>query len=133
HCHMSHHTMNAMGHGIANPLGVDTSAIDERMRRLLPGYMPMGESGMAEHQAHTDSGHMRGPENTLPMMMGKGPFGNIEMGGMFTTIKVRDGIARGDCRDPGFFRAPDRLRARKVDVAAAPSIQRKEKTTRSDC
>ena len=30
------------------------------------------------------------PENTLPMMMGQGPFGPLEMGGMFTVIKVRE-------------------------------------------
>lgn len=50
----------------------------------------MGESGMAEHQDNTDNGHMQGPENTLPMLGGKGRFGNMEMGGMFAVIKVRD-------------------------------------------
>jgi len=94
HCHMSHHTMNAMGHEIPNTLGVDQSGIEEKIRGMLPGYMAMGENGMAEHQAHTDSGHMQGPENTLPMMMGQGPHGPLEMGGMFTLIKVRDGLAR---------------------------------------
>jgi hypothetical protein len=68
--------------------------------------MAMGEAGMAEHQDHTDMGHMQGPENTLPMMMGKGPFGNLEMGGMFTVVKVRDGLAAGDYRDPGAYRNP---------------------------
>jgi hypothetical protein len=28
------------------------------------------------------------PENTLPMMAGNGPYGNIEMGGMFTVVKI---------------------------------------------
>ena len=37
--------------------------------------------------------------NTLPMMAGTGPFGPIEMGGMFTVVKVRDGIERYG--DPG--------------------------------
>ena len=49
---------------------------------------------------------MQGPENTLPMMMGKGPFGNLEMGGMFTVLKVRDELAPGDFRDPGPYRNP---------------------------
>jgi hypothetical protein len=106
HCHMSHHTMNAMGHGIPNAVGVDHAGVEGEIRKLLPGYMAMGEAGMAEHQDHTDSGHMKGPENTLPMMMGKGPFGNIEMGGMFTLIKVRDGLAKGDFDDPGWFAHP---------------------------
>ena len=35
---------------------------------------------------------MPGPENTLPMMGGDGPFGSVGMGGMFTILKVRDQI-----------------------------------------
>jgi hypothetical protein len=103
HCHMSHHTMNAMGHEIPNALGVDQSGVEAEIRQLLPGYMAMGKDGMAEHQRHTDSGHMKGPENTLPMMLGKGPHGNLEMGGMFTVVKVRDDLAHGDDTDPGWY------------------------------
>ena len=114
HCHKSHHTMNAMGHGIANPLGVDQRGVEQDIRALLPGYMAMGENGMGEHQDHTDSGHMQGPDNTLPMMMGKGPFGNLEMGGMFTVLKVRDDLAPGDFRDPGPYRNPPGTVARRV-------------------
>jgi hypothetical protein len=33
-------------------------------------------------------------------MMGKGRFGNIEMGGMFNVIKIRDRLACCD-KDPG--------------------------------
>jgi FtsP/CotA-like multicopper oxidase with cupredoxin domain len=106
HCHMSHHTMNAMGHEVPNAMGVDQSGVEDEIRKMLPGYMSMGKDGMAEHQEHTDSGHMKGPENTLPMMMGQGPFGNIEMGGMFTLIKVRDGLATDDYRDQGWFNHP---------------------------
>jgi len=46
------------------------------------------------------------PENTLAMMSGSGPFGALEMGGMFTVIKVRDGLARNDYKDPGWYRHP---------------------------
>jgi hypothetical protein len=46
------------------------------------------------------------PENTLPMMDGRGPFGNLEMGGMFTTLKVRAGLGRNDYRDPGWYQHP---------------------------
>jgi hypothetical protein len=67
--------------------------------------MAMGERGMAEHQDHTQMGHMPGPENTLPMMGGVGPFGNLEMGGMFTVIKVRDRVAKG-YPDPGWYEHP---------------------------
>lgn len=110
HCHKSHHTMNAMGHDIPNTLGVDQSEVGERIRSLLPGYMGMGEDGMAEHAMHGK--HMAGPENTLPMMMGDGPFGPIEMGGMFTMIKVRDHLTSYD--DPGWYDRPKGTLARKV-------------------
>jgi hypothetical protein len=40
------------------------------------------------------------------MMTGDGPYGDIEMGGMFTVVKIREGLARGDYRDPGWYRAP---------------------------
>ena len=40
------------------------------------------------------------------MMTGDGPFGGIEMGGMFTTVKVRKGLARNDYRDPGWYKHP---------------------------
>ncbi len=46
--------------------------------------------------------HMPGPWNTLPMMGGVGPFGSVEMGGMFTIVKVRDKLASYD-EDPGFY------------------------------
>jgi manganese oxidase len=114
HCHMSHHTMNAMGHEIPNTLGVDQSGVEAEIRKLLPGYMAMGKDGMAEHQEHTDSGHMKGPENTLPMMMGKGPHGNLEMGGMFTVIKVRDDLAHGDYADPGWYPNPKATLAHRI-------------------
>ena len=106
HCHMSHHTMNAMGHGIPNTVGVDQRGVEKTIRSMLPGYMAMGANGMAEHQVHSDSGHMKGPENTLPMMLGNGPFGNIEMGGMFTVLKVRADIAAQDYKDPGWYVHP---------------------------
>ena len=103
--------MNAMGHGVPNTMGVDQKGVAEKIRAQLPGYMPMGESGMAEHQDHAQ--HMAGPKNTLPMMMGKGQFGNIEMGGMFTVLKVRDDITSYE--DPGWYTFPAGSVARRVD------------------
>jgi len=119
HCHMSHHTMNAMGHDIPNALGVKQGDLDAAVRRALPGYMSMGEGGMAEHQEHTNMGHMAGPENTLPMMMGRGPFGNLEMGGMFTVVKVRNDLRREDYGDPGWYPNPPGTVARRVSEAPA--------------
>ena len=113
HCHMAHHTMNAMGHGIPNQTGVDQSGIEARIRKISPGFLPMMRNGMAEHQEHTDAGH-QGPVNTAPMMAGKGQFGNLEMGGMFTVVKVRDHVSPGDFTDPGWYQHPAGTVARRV-------------------
>lgn len=113
HCHMAHHTMGPMGHEIPNPTGVDQRGVEEKIRALLPGYMAMGRDGMSEHSSHVAMG-MRGPENTLPMMAGEGQFGPIEMGGMFTVVKVRDDQAPGDYRDPGWYRYPEGSVSRRV-------------------
>ncbi len=102
HCHKAHHAMGAMGHAVPNAVGADQRKAERRIQKLIPGYMAMGEQGMAEHQDHAS--HMGGPKNTLPMMVGKGPFGNIEMGGMFTLVKVRDGIHSYE--DPGWYQHP---------------------------
>jgi len=102
HCHKSHHTMNAMGHNVPTMIGVDQRAAAAAIANLVPDYMVMGERGMADMGAM----EMPLPDNTLPMMTGQGPFGSIEMGGMFTTVKVRKDIAANDYRDPGWYRQP---------------------------
>ena len=102
HCHKSHHTMNAMGHDVPTMIGVDHQGVAAKINQLVPGYMVMGERGMA------DMGEMQMPipDNTLPMMAGDGPFGAIGMGGMFTTVKVRKEQKPGDYRDPGWYKHP---------------------------
>jgi hypothetical protein len=45
------------------------------------------------------------PRNSLFMAGGQGPFGNIFMGGMFTILKVREGLRRYD-EDPGWYDHP---------------------------
>jgi FtsP/CotA-like multicopper oxidase with cupredoxin domain len=102
HCHKSHHVMNAMGHGVPTMIGVDHRGVAEKINKLLPEYMVMGERGMAE----MGEMEMPLPDNTLPMMGGQGPFGPMEMGGMFTVVKIREGLARGDYKDPGWYRHP---------------------------
>jgi hypothetical protein len=88
HCHKSHHTMNAMGHGIPNTIGVERRDLATRISSLVPNYMNMSGEGstMGEMQMQ-----MTLPPNTLPMMTGMGPHGSIDRGGMFTLIKVRAG------------------------------------------
>ena len=114
HCHKTHHTMNAMGHDIPNMIGVDQQGVSREISRLVEGYMAMGSSGMAEHAAHSE--HMPGLPNTLPMMTGTGPFGPVEMGGMFTVLKIREGIASYE--DPGWYDYPPGTVSWRVDPAA---------------
>ena len=121
HCHKSHHTMNAMGHDVPTMIGVDQREVAEKLQSLVPDYMSMGESGMA------DMGEMAMPlpENTLPMMTGQGQFGPIEMGGMFTTVKIREDLARNDYRDPGPYRFPKETSAYQFD-GALPPVERRQ-------
>ena len=101
HCHKSHHTMNAMGHSVPTMIGVDQRGVAQKINALVPDYMVMGDKGGA-----MGGMTMKLPENTLPMMSGEGPFGPIDMGGMFTTVKVREGLARNDYKDPGWYQHP---------------------------
>jgi FtsP/CotA-like multicopper oxidase with cupredoxin domain len=110
HCHKSHHTMNAMGHDVPTMIGVDHRGIAAKMGQLIPDYMVMGERGMADMAEMP----MPLPDNTLPMMTGKGPFGSVEMGGMFSVLKVRRDQPHGDYRDPGWFAHPPGTRAHEV-------------------
>lgn len=68
--------------------------------------MSMGETGMAEMSEMAEMMPMPLPENTLPMMTGKGQFGALDMGGMFTTLKVRKELAKNDYTDPGDYQFP---------------------------
>jgi FtsP/CotA-like multicopper oxidase with cupredoxin domain len=111
HCHKTHHAMNAMSHDIPNVLGVDQSRLQQTLDRVAPGSMAMGTTGMAEHASH--QAHMGSLPNTLPMMTGKGPFGPIEMGGMFTMFKIRERLD-GDT-DPGWYQHPEGTVAWKVE------------------
>jgi FtsP/CotA-like multicopper oxidase with cupredoxin domain len=103
HCHKSHHTMNAMGHDVKTYIGVDQKELKQKISRLVGGgYMPMGSAGMAE----MGEMEMAAPDNTLPMMTGFAQFGPVEMGGMFTVVKVREGLAANDYKDPGWYKHP---------------------------
>jgi hypothetical protein len=86
---MTHHTMNQMGHDIPVTLGADAKRINRRVSSLVPEYMTMGQTGMGGMSEMK----MPVPENSVPMYGGAGPFGTIDMGGMFTLLKVRDNPA----------------------------------------
>jgi manganese oxidase len=111
HCHMTHHMMNQMGHEIPNLIGADTRGLDAKVHPLLPGYMTMGDKGMAG----MGEMNMPVPENSIPMKGQEGPFGYIDMGGMFTILKVRDSLP--DSGDPGWYQHPEGTVARAVSAA----------------
>ena len=101
HCHMTHHVMNQMGHGAAQPdRRRARRARREASASSLPGYMTMGQTGMG------DMGEMGMPvpDEQHPDARRQGTHDYITMGGMFTILKVRDGITSYD--DPGLVRKP---------------------------
>jgi hypothetical protein len=119
HCHKSHHTMNAMGHDLANLIGVDHRGLAGKIKKIIPGYMAMGERGMADMTEM----EMPLPVNTIPMMTGDGPYGSLEMGGMFTVLKVRKDQAPNDYKNSGWFKQPAGTRAYEWK-GAMPAVKR---------
>lgn len=95
HCHMTHHVMTQMGHDVPNLVGVDPSLFDERLERAVPAFAAMLD-GQDDQLV---------PDNSLAMMGGRGPFGYITMGGMFSVLKVRD-VLPADGSDPGWYEHP---------------------------
>jgi hypothetical protein len=92
--------MNQMGHHAANLIGADVRGLDAQLGRTVPGYMTMGSTGMGEMSEM----RMAQPTNSISMTGGPGPHGQIDMGGMFTILKVRKKLD-GD-RDPGWYDTP---------------------------
>jgi len=76
------------------------------------------------------------PNNSIPMLMGKGQFGVIDMGGMFTVIKVREQVTGYD--DPGDYTFPpdsvarlardEELRRDGIPVGPAPASRPVDQT-----
>lgn len=115
HCHMSHHTMTQMGHSGVSMLGADAEVIDKAVQSIIPEYMTMGHDGMGDM---AEMG-MPVPKNSLPMMGAPGPHGYIDMGGMFTVMKVRDRLRVGD--ETSWWQAPAGTQARE---ATADELER---------
>jgi FtsP/CotA-like multicopper oxidase with cupredoxin domain len=132
HCHMTHHVMTQMGDNFPNMIGVKPGKLDQKIRAsLLPGYMTMGENGMGDMATMG----MAVPRNSTPMVGGQGPFDYITMGGLFTVLKVREGITSYE--DPGWYQHPpgtvatlasgDQLSRDGIDVDLSPTKQKPEK------
>ncbi len=111
HCHMTHHVMNQMGHGMPVMVGANAQKIDAKVQGLLPGYMTMGQTGMGDM---AEMG-MPVPKNSIPMVGGPGPFGSIDMGGMFTVLKVREDPDKADPK--GWYQHPKGTVADRADEA----------------
>ncbi|MEY4774954.1 MAG: hypothetical protein RIT40_1989 [Planctomycetota bacterium] len=105
HCHMTHHVMTQMGHGLPNTTGVDLAKIDEALYEHVPSYSAMEEEMVAggDHASLT-------PPNSLPMIGSRGPHGIVTMSGMYTVLKVRATLEEGV--EPGWYEAPPETIAR---------------------
>src|SRR6266508_1804954 len=137
HCHMTHHVMTQMGDKFPNTIGVQPGKLDEKIRAsLLPGYMTMGTNGMGEMAEM----HMEMSRNSLPMVGAPGPFDVIDMSGLMTLVKVREGITSYE--DPGWYQHPegtvatlangDQLSRDGIDIDLSPTKQKLEKHQHSE-
>jgi FtsP/CotA-like multicopper oxidase with cupredoxin domain len=117
HCHMTHHVMTQMGHGLPILDGVDPTLFDAALERAVPDYASMG-AGMGGHGQESEDAPAMTPPNSLAMVGMRGPFGFVTMGGMFTVLKVRASLPEG--RDVGWYEHPDgtvSMRADPKDLA----------------
>ena len=71
--------------------------------------MTMGATGMG------DMHMMELPDNSISMLGGDGPHGLIDMGGMFTIVKVRNRLV--DHSDPGWFENPPGTQALEASAS----------------
>lgn len=133
HCHKSHHVMNQMQHDLPNLMGIKKQGlgIEHRIAKFFPDFMGlMGTNGMGhmfdmygtEKAMHNHMNmKMKHPPNLAPIGS-PGPFGVIEMGGMFTIFKVRDTLTHA--QDPGWYKHPPGTVAKQVHFKKVPKAIR---------
>jgi hypothetical protein len=51
------------------------------------------------------------------------------MGGMFSVVKVREGLDRNDYKDPGWFTHPQGTVAYEIEGPAADPVRRSDKSS----
>lgn len=122
HCHKVHHTMNQMEHNLPNLVGINSKDMEKQIQQYFPGFMGLmninGMSDMFEMygSARKDmQGQMGLPANISPIG-NPGPFGVIELGGMFTVFKVRENLT--SYADPGWYEHPPGTVAEPISHAA---------------
>ena len=129
HCHKPHHIMNQMQHDLPNLTGINKEGIEERIKQLFPDFMGlMNVNGMGDmfemygtHKRIDRGIKMKYPSNMSPFG-NPGPFGVIEMGGMFTVFKVRDNIT--SYVDPGWYQHPLGTSVESVSIDRVPDTIR---------
>lgn len=102
HCHMTHHMMNQMGHQFPNMIDVDMKDLEQKIRKLIPGFMAMGMTGMEDMVRMG----MSIPPNSIPMLGYYGQFGGTVFGGMGNILRVRENLESYD-EDPGPYHFPE--------------------------
>ena len=124
HCHKSHHVMNQMQHDLPNLIGINKEGIEERVKQFFPNFMGlMNTNGMGDmfemYGTHKmmNRGIKKYPSNISPIG-NPGPFGVIEMGGMFTILKVRNLLT--SYVDPGWYQHPEGTVAEAVSIDEVP-------------
>jgi FtsP/CotA-like multicopper oxidase with cupredoxin domain len=126
HCHKSHHVMNQMQHHIPNLTGMNSQGLDERISQFFPNFMGlMNVNGMGEmfdmYGTKKKPMTMPFPKNIAPIGS-PGPFGVIEMGGMFTILKVREYVTSSD--GARWYRHPAGTVAEAVSFDTVPESLR---------
>lgn len=112
HCHKTHHTMNQMRHDLPNLTGINSQGIEQRIKQFFPDFIGlMNVNGMGDMFEMYGNTKMK---NNISPMGSPGPFGVIELGGMFTIFKVRDHLT--SYADPGWYQHPKGTVAESVNV-----------------
>ena len=76
----------------------------DHSKRMTMGGMSNRSRQMTMGEMEDHSKQMVMPENSIAMMGREGPYGTIDMGGMFTVLKVREHLT--SYADPGWYQPP---------------------------
>lgn len=130
HCHKAHHTMNQMQHDLPNLTGINSGNLNQKIKKFFPEFMGlMNVNGMGEmfemygSSKNENLGKRSFPANISPIG-NPGPFGVIEMGGMFTILKVREGLT--SYTDPGWYQHPPGTVAESIDARDRKSVEKEQ-------
>lgn len=122
HCHKTHHTMNQMQHELPNLTGINKGDLEMRIKQFFPDFMGlMNINGMYEMfevygSNKTEVDQKKSIPKNLSPIGSPGPFGVIEIGGMFTMLKVRENLT--SYADPGWYQHPEGTVAAPLEESA---------------